>query len=97
MQQRRKSLGGQSEKDFEKDRQEARSRRSSRSRVREEDLPATYADLAKHAYKLAEQEGWTTEKTMSLLKEPAKLAKYLEHVSQIKVSHTAQIEKNRRI
>ena len=76
---RRKSVPNQ--KEWEKDREEARSRRSSRSRVKEEDLPATYAELARHCYKLADEEGWATEKTMSLLMEPHKLAKELEHVS----------------
>ena len=78
---RRKSIPNQ--KEWEKEREEARSRRSSRSRVREEDLPATYAELARHAYKLAEEEGWPAEKTKSLLMEPQKLAKELEHVSYI--------------
>jgi hypothetical protein len=81
MKDRRKSIGGQSQKEWEKEREDARSRRSSRSRVREEDLPTSYAELAKHAYKLADQEGWTTEKTINLLMEPQKLAKELEHVN----------------
>lgn len=69
------------QKEWEKEREDARSRRSSRSRVREEDLPATYAELARHAYRLAEEEGWEAEKTKGLLMNPQKLAKELEHVS----------------
>jgi len=36
-----------------------RSRRSSKSRPNEEDLPESYADLAKRVYKMAEIEGWS--------------------------------------
>lgn len=56
------------------------SRRSSRSRVKEEDLPENYADLAKRVYKMAEKEGWSQEKIFELLKDPTKLVKTMEHV-----------------
>ena len=56
------------------------SRRSSRSRVREEDLPENYAELAKRVYQMAEKEGWSKEKVFDLLKDPAKLVKTMEHV-----------------
>lgn len=56
------------------------SRRSSRSRVREEDLPENYAELAKRVYKMAEKEGWSKEKVFDLLKDPSKLVKTMEHV-----------------
>lgn len=56
------------------------SRRSSKSRVREEDLPENYAELAKRVYKMAEKEGWSKEKVFELLKDPTKLVKTMEHV-----------------
>lgn len=46
----------------------------------EEDLPETYAELAKRVYKMAEKEGWTQQKVMELLKDPAKLVKQMENV-----------------
>ena len=58
-----------------------RSRRTSRSRVAEEDLPESYADLARRIYRMAEKEGWPQSKVMELLKNPTKLVKTLEHVS----------------
>ena len=60
-----------------------RSRRSSKSRLVEEDLPENYGDLAKRVYKMAEKEGWSKEKTFELLKNPEKLVKKMEHVSFI--------------
>ncbi len=60
-----------------------RSRRSSKSRLNEDDLPESYADLAKRVYKLAEKEGWSQAKIFELLKDPAKLVKTMEHVSVI--------------
>ena len=62
-----------------------RSRRTSRSRLAEEDLPESYADLAKRVYRLAEKEGWPQSKVIELLKNPAKLVKTLEHVSICKL------------
>ena len=56
------------------------SRRSSKSRLREEDLPENYAELAKRVYKMAEKEGWSKEKVFELLKDPSKLVKTMEHV-----------------
>lgn len=56
------------------------SRKSSRSHVREEDLPENYADLAKRVYAMAEKEGWSKEKVFELLKDPVKLVKTMEHV-----------------
>jgi ribosome-binding protein aMBF1 (putative translation factor) len=58
-------------------------RRSSRSRVREEDLPENYADLAKRVYQMAEKEGWSKEKVFALLKDPVKLVKKMEHVRNL--------------
>lgn len=58
-----------------------RSRRSSRSRVNEDELPESYADLARRVYKMAEKEGWPQSKVFDLLKDPAKLVKTMEHVS----------------
>jgi len=46
----------------------------------EEDLPENYGDLAKRVYKLAEKEGWSQQKTMELLKNPAKMVKTMENV-----------------
>ena len=57
-----------------------RSRRSSKSRINEEDLPETYAELAKRVYAMAEKEGWSKDKVFELLKDPAKLVKTMEHV-----------------
>jgi len=56
------------------------SRKSSRSRVREEDLPENYAELAKRVYQMAEKEGWSKEKVFKLLNDPSKLVKTMEHV-----------------
>lgn len=56
---RRKSLGAASQKEKE---ELNRSRRSSKSRLREEDLPENYAELAKRVYAMAAKEGWTQEK-----------------------------------
>jgi ribosome-binding protein aMBF1 (putative translation factor) len=60
-----------------------RSRRSSKSRVNEEDLPETYAELAKRVYKMAEKEGWSQKKIFELLKDPSKLVKTMEHVTTL--------------
>ena len=49
---------------------DTRSRRSSKSRLMEEDLPENYADLAKRVYAMAEKEGWSKEKVFELLKDP---------------------------
>ena len=57
-----------------------RSRRSSKARLMEEDLPENYADLAKRVYKMAEKEGWSKEKVFELLQDPNKLVKKMEHV-----------------
>ncbi len=46
----------------------------------EEDLPESYADLAKRVYAMAEKEGWSREKVFELLKDPEKLVKKMEHV-----------------
>jgi hypothetical protein len=47
----------------------------------EDDLPESYADLARRVYKMAEKEGWSQQKVFELLKDPAKLVKTMEHVS----------------
>jgi len=60
------------------------SRRSSKSRVREEDLPENYAELAKRVYAMAEKEGWSKEKTFALLKDPTKLVEKMGNVSTFK-------------
>ena len=49
----------------------------------EEDLPETYADLAKRVYEMAKKEGWSNEKVFELLKNPEKLVKKMEHVRYI--------------
>jgi ribosome-binding protein aMBF1 (putative translation factor) len=61
------------------------SRRSSKSRLREEDLPENYAELAKRVYRMAEKEGWSKKKVFELLKDPAKLVKTMEHVRYIDI------------
>lgn len=61
-----------------------RSRRSSKSRLQEEDLPESYANLAKRVYKMAEKEGWSQQKVFELLKDPSKLVKKMEHVKLIR-------------
>ena len=48
--------------------------------MREEDLPESYAELAKRVYKMAEKEGWSREKVFELLKDPLKLVAKMEHV-----------------
>jgi len=60
-----------------------RSRRSSKSRLAEDHLPESYADLAKRVYKMADKEGWSQQKIFELLKDPAKLVKTMEHVTLI--------------
>jgi ribosome-binding protein aMBF1 (putative translation factor) len=68
----------------EKDQEDVRSRRSSKTRLVEEDLPESYGNLAKRVYAMAEKEGWSQAKIFQLLKDPAKLVKTLEHVSRHK-------------
>lgn len=46
----------------------------------EEDLPESYADLAKRVYTMAEKEGWSKEKVFELLKDPSKLVNKMENV-----------------
>lgn len=60
----------------------ARSRRSSKSRINEEDLPAKYADLAKTVYTMAAKEGWSKDKMFKMLQDPVKLVRTLENVSE---------------
>lgn len=45
------------------------------------DYPEGYADRAKMVYDMAEREQWSKEKTMEMLKDPSKFAKYVEIVS----------------
>ena len=71
---RRKSQGDRNQDELNK------SRRSSRSHVREEDLPENYAELAKRVYQMAEKEGWSQKKVFDLLKDPVKLVKTMENV-----------------
>ena len=65
---RRQSMSAKDKK--EKD-ELNRSRRSSRARLMEDDLPEKYGDLAKRVYKMAEKEGWPKSKVIELLKNPA--------------------------
>ncbi|CDW73762.1 UNKNOWN [Stylonychia lemnae] len=68
-----------SQSEREKQDEMNRSRRSSKSRPNEEELPESYADLAKRVYKMAELEGWPQSKVFELLKDPMKLVKTMEH------------------
>jgi ribosome-binding protein aMBF1 (putative translation factor) len=70
-----------SQKEREKQDELNRSRRSSNTRLQEEDLPESYADLARRIYRMAEKEGWPQTKVVELLKNPAKLVKTMENVS----------------
>ena len=79
-QQKQQSRRRKSQGEREREDELNRSRRSSKSRLQEEDLPESYADLAKRVYQMAEKEGWSQQKVFELLKDPAKLVKAMEHV-----------------
>lgn len=50
------------------------------SNAGQEELPESYADLAKRIYDMAAKEGWPQSKVFDLLKNPAKMVRILENV-----------------
>ena len=89
-QQKQQSRRRKSQGEREREDDLNRSRRSSKSRLQEEDLPENYADLAKRVYKMAEKEGWSQQKVFELLKDPVKLVKTMEHVRYSNSLKTSQ-------
>jgi len=47
--------------------------------------PEGYAERAKLVYQMAERYKWTKEKTMEMLKDPARFARFVEIVSFISI------------